>query len=141
MRHSPRGELDALISTARRDAARTRGKRSADRGKPAFPAQHVGSRCGRPRRSCRGHSALGGRGRLLFVSSITGRVVVPLGGAYAASKWALEERFAEADSHRGVPFRRQGHLGSNPEPSPQAAGERAATLLGDDDPYRRWPVS
>ena len=50
-----------------------------------------------------------GRGRLLFVSSITGRIVVPLGGAYAASKWALEA-LAEAIAIEAGHFRRQGHL-------------------------------
>jgi NADP-dependent 3-hydroxy acid dehydrogenase YdfG len=31
-----------------------------------------------------------GRGRLLFVSSVAGRIVLPPGAAYAATKWALE---------------------------------------------------
>jgi NAD(P)-dependent dehydrogenase (short-subunit alcohol dehydrogenase family) len=74
-----------------------------------------------------------GRGRLLFVSSITGRVVVPLGGAYAASKWALEA-LAEAIAIEA------GHFGVKVtllEPGAVSSGgsERAATLLGDDDPY------
>ena len=74
-----------------------------------------------------------GRGRLLFVSSIAGRVVVPLGGAYAASKWALEA-LAEAIAIEA------GHFGVKVtllEPGAVSSGgsERAATLLGDDDPY------
>lgn len=74
-----------------------------------------------------------GRGRLLFVSSITGRVVVPLGGAYAASKWALEA-IAEAIAIEA------GHFGVKVtllEPGAVSSGgsERAATLLGDQDPY------
>jgi NAD(P)-dependent dehydrogenase (short-subunit alcohol dehydrogenase family) len=74
-----------------------------------------------------------GRGRLLFVSSITGRVVVPLGGAYAASKWALEA-LAEAIAIEA------GHFGVKVtllEPGAVSSGgsERAATLLSDDDPY------
>ncbi len=74
-----------------------------------------------------------GRGRLLFVSSITGRVVIPLGGAYAASKWALEA-LAEAIAIEA------GHFGVKVtllEPGAVSSGgsERAATLLGDDDPY------
>ena len=74
-----------------------------------------------------------GRGRLLFVSSITGRVVVPLGGAYAASKWALEA-LAEAIAIEA------GHFGVKVtllEPGAVSSGgsERAAKLLGDDDPY------
>src|SRR5229473_534550 len=73
-----------------------------------------------------------GRGRLLFVSSVTGRVVVPLGGAYAASKWALEA-LAEAIAIEA------GHFGVKVtllEPGAVSSGgsERAATLLGDD-PY------
>jgi short-subunit dehydrogenase len=31
-----------------------------------------------------------GRGRLLFVSSVAGRIAQPRQGAYAATKWALE---------------------------------------------------
>jgi NAD(P)-dependent dehydrogenase (short-subunit alcohol dehydrogenase family) len=31
-----------------------------------------------------------GRGRLLFVSSVAGRIVLPPGATYAATKWALE---------------------------------------------------
>lgn len=31
-----------------------------------------------------------GAGRLVFVSSVAGRLALPLGGAYAQSKWALE---------------------------------------------------
>src|SRR5580704_1947487 len=74
-----------------------------------------------------------GRGRLLFVSSITGRIVVPLGGAYAASKWALEA-LAEAIAIEA------GHFGVKVtllEPGAVSSGgsERAATLLGDGDPY------
>jgi NADP-dependent 3-hydroxy acid dehydrogenase YdfG len=74
-----------------------------------------------------------GRGRLLFVSSITGRIVVPLGGAYAASKWALEA-LAEAIAIEA------GHFGVKVtllEPGAVSSGgsERAATLLSDDDPY------
>jgi NAD(P)-dependent dehydrogenase (short-subunit alcohol dehydrogenase family) len=74
-----------------------------------------------------------GGGRLLFVSSITGRAVVPLGGAYAASKWALEA-LAEAIAIEA------GHFGVKVtllEPGAVSSGgsERAATLLADDDPY------
>jgi NAD(P)-dependent dehydrogenase (short-subunit alcohol dehydrogenase family) len=59
--------------------------------------------------------------------------VVPLGGAYAASKWALEA-IAEAIAIEA------GHFGVKVtllEPGAVSSGgsERAATLLGDDDPY------
>src|SRR4029077_173705 len=73
-----------------------------------------------------------GRGRLLFVSSITGRVVVPLGGAYAASKWALEA-LAEAIAIEA------GHFGVKVtmlEPGAVSSGgsDRAPPRLGADDP-------
>ena len=42
-----------------------------------------------------------GRGQLLFVSSVSGRIARPCYGAYAATKWALEAlveaRVIEAD--------------------------------------------
>ena len=74
-----------------------------------------------------------GQGRLLFVSSILGRVAIPLSGAYAASKWALEalaETLAIETGHFGVKV-------TLLEPGAVSSGgiERASTLLGDDDPY------
>src|ERR1700678_1323162 len=74
-----------------------------------------------------------GGGRLLFVSSVAGRVVVPLGGAYAARKWALEA-LAEAIAIEGGRFGVKVPL---LEPAAVSSGgsERAATLLGEDDPY------
>jgi NAD(P)-dependent dehydrogenase (short-subunit alcohol dehydrogenase family) len=67
-----------------------------------------------------------GGGRLLFVSSITGRAVVPLGGAYAASKWALEA-LAEAIAIE--------------EPSPQAAANAPPRCSPTTTRTCRWPVS
>jgi NADP-dependent 3-hydroxy acid dehydrogenase YdfG len=74
-----------------------------------------------------------GQGRVLFVSSIAGRVVLPLGGAYAASKWALEA-LAEAMAIEA------GHFGVKVtviEPGAVSSGgiERAPTLLAGNDPY------
>jgi NADP-dependent 3-hydroxy acid dehydrogenase YdfG len=72
-------------------------------------------------------------GRLLFVSSVTGRVALPGSGAYAASKWALEaivETLAMEVQHLGL-------IASLLEPGPVRSG-----ALGDvpnyalsDDPY------
>src|SRR6266487_5213230 len=74
-----------------------------------------------------------GRGRLLFVSSILGRVAVPLSGAYAASKWALEalaETLASEAGHFGI------HVTLLQAGAVSSGGiERAPTLLTDDDPY------
>ena len=74
-----------------------------------------------------------GRGRLLFVSSILGRIAIPLSGAYAASKWALEalaETLAIETGHFGVKV-------TLLEPGAVSSGgiERAPTLLAGDDPY------
>jgi NADP-dependent 3-hydroxy acid dehydrogenase YdfG len=43
-----------------------------------------------------------GRGRLLFMSSVAGRIVLPPGGAYAASKWALEGRLGSSSGNPTV---------------------------------------
>jgi len=65
--------------------------------------------------------------------------VVPLGGAYAASKWALEA-LAEAIAIEA------GHFGvkvtcSNPEPSPQAAANARPRCSATTTRTCRWPVS
>lgn len=44
-----------------------------------------------------------GAGRILNVSSILGRIVIPTGSAYTASKWALEA-FSEALRYEVLPF-------------------------------------
>jgi NAD(P)-dependent dehydrogenase (short-subunit alcohol dehydrogenase family) len=74
-----------------------------------------------------------GGGRVLFVSSALGRLTIPLSGAYAASKWALEalaETLAVEVGHFGisVTLLQPGRVSSG-------ASERAPTYLGDDDPY------
>jgi NAD(P)-dependent dehydrogenase (short-subunit alcohol dehydrogenase family) len=46
-----------------------------------------------------------GRGRLLFISSILGRMTLPTRGAYAATKWALDalvETLASEVGHFGL---------------------------------------
>lgn len=74
-----------------------------------------------------------GAGRLLFVSSIQGRLVLPMIGPYAASKWALEalaETLAIEAGHFGVKVSivQPGAVSSG-------GGERAKVFLKEDDPY------
>jgi NAD(P)-dependent dehydrogenase (short-subunit alcohol dehydrogenase family) len=75
-----------------------------------------------------------GGGRLLFVSSILGRLTIPLSGAYAASKWALEaiaETLAVEAGHFGIKV-------AVLEPGGVSSGalDRPRTYLADNDPYR-----
>src|ERR1700761_3211806 len=75
-----------------------------------------------------------GSGQLIFVSSIQGRLVIPLIGAYAASKWALEalaETLAIEAGHFGVSV----HV---LQPGAVASGgaERAPVYLDEANPYQ-----
>jgi NADP-dependent 3-hydroxy acid dehydrogenase YdfG len=75
-----------------------------------------------------------GSGQLIFISSIQGRLVIPLIGAYSASKWALEalaETLAIETSRFGVSV----HV---LQPGAVASGgaERAQVYLDDANPYR-----
>ncbi len=75
-----------------------------------------------------------GSGQIVFVSSIQGRLVIPLIGPYAASKWALEalaETLAVEAAHFGVSV----HV---LQPGAVASGgaERAQTFLDETNPYR-----
>jgi NADP-dependent 3-hydroxy acid dehydrogenase YdfG len=75
-----------------------------------------------------------GAGQLIFVSSIQGRLVIPLIGAYGASKWALEalaETLAIESGHFGVSV----HV---LQPGAVASGgaERAAVYLDEANPYQ-----
>jgi NAD(P)-dependent dehydrogenase (short-subunit alcohol dehydrogenase family) len=75
-----------------------------------------------------------GAGRLIFVSSIQGRIAIPLIGPYAASKWALEaiaETLAIETRHFGVSV-------SVLQPGAVATdgAARAKAFLDDDNPYR-----
>lgn len=75
-----------------------------------------------------------GSGRLLFVSSILGRLTIPLVGSYAASKWALEalaETLAVEVGHFGI---RVSIL--EPAAVSSQATTTAATYIASDDPYR-----
>jgi len=125
------GELDALISNAGetlRAPAETMPLTEVSR---LFELNTVGAL--RVAQAVLPAMRVRGNGRLLFISSVTGRVVIPLGGAYAASKWALEA-LAEAIALEA------GHFGVKVtmlEPAAVSSGgsERGATLLTDDDPY------
>jgi NAD(P)-dependent dehydrogenase (short-subunit alcohol dehydrogenase family) len=74
-----------------------------------------------------------GAGRLVFVSSVQGRLVLPMIGPYAASKWALEalaETLAIETGHFGVKVSivQPGAVSSG-------GGERAKVFLTENDPY------
>jgi NAD(P)-dependent dehydrogenase (short-subunit alcohol dehydrogenase family) len=75
-----------------------------------------------------------GAGKLIFVSSIQGRIAIPLIGPYAASKWALEaiaETLAIEVRHFGISV-------SVLQPGAVSSGgaERAQSFLDDANPYR-----
>ena len=74
-----------------------------------------------------------GAGRLVFVSSIQGRMVLPMIGPYGASKWALEalaETLAIETGHFGIKV-------SVVQPGAVSSGgaERARVFLAENDPY------
>jgi NAD(P)-dependent dehydrogenase (short-subunit alcohol dehydrogenase family) len=74
-----------------------------------------------------------GAGRLVFVSSVQGRVVLPIIAPYGASKWALEaiaEGLALEASHFGV---RVSIVQPGAVATDGAAG--AKSFFADDDPY------
>ena len=73
-------------------------------------------------------------GKLIFMSSVQGRLAIPLIGPYAASKWALEaiaETLAIEAAHFGISVQLF-------EPAAVSSGgaERAKVFLDDADPYR-----
>lgn len=75
-----------------------------------------------------------GNGRLVFISSVLGKIVAPLVAPYSASKFALEaiaEGLAIETRHFGVKVQLF-------EPGAVASGgaEQAKVFLGDDNPYR-----
>src|ERR1700684_1262913 len=74
-----------------------------------------------------------GNGKLMFLSSIVGRVVLPPGAAYAASKWALEA-LVEALAIEVAPFGVQATL---LEPGAVSSGalDDVTTYTLPDDPY------
>ncbi|MFI7388508.1 SDR family oxidoreductase [Streptomyces sp. NPDC049813] len=74
-----------------------------------------------------------GAGRLIFISSVQGRLVLPMIGLYGASKWALEalaETLAIETRHFGVKV-------SLVQPGAVSSGgaERASVFLREGDPY------
>jgi NADP-dependent 3-hydroxy acid dehydrogenase YdfG len=75
-----------------------------------------------------------GAGKLIFISSIQGRIAIPLIGPYAASKWALEaiaETLAIEAAHFGISV----HI-LQPGAVSSGGAERAKAFLDEDDPYR-----
>lgn len=74
-----------------------------------------------------------GDGKLLFMSSVVGRVVLPPGAAYASTKWALEA-LVEALAIEIAPFGVQAAL---LEPGAVSSGalDDVTTYTLPDDPY------
>lgn len=74
-----------------------------------------------------------GSGRLVFVSSIQGRLMLPIIGSYGASKWALEaiaEGLAIETGHFGIKVSivQPGAVSTN-------GAEQAKAFFTEDDPY------
>jgi NAD(P)-dependent dehydrogenase (short-subunit alcohol dehydrogenase family) len=74
-----------------------------------------------------------GSGRLIFISSIQGRLVLPMIGPYGASKWALEaiaETLAIETRHFGIKVTliQPGSVSSG-------GAERAKSFSPENDPY------
>ena len=74
-----------------------------------------------------------GRGRLLFMSSIAGRIAPPRQAAYAATKWALEA-LVEALAIEAGPLGIQAAL-LEPVPATSGAVDHATTYTLPGDPY------
>jgi NADP-dependent 3-hydroxy acid dehydrogenase YdfG len=74
-----------------------------------------------------------GEGKLLFMSSIVGRIVLPPGAAYAATKWALEA-LVEALAIEAAPFGVQAALLESGAVSSGALDD-VTTYTLTDDPY------
>jgi NAD(P)-dependent dehydrogenase (short-subunit alcohol dehydrogenase family) len=74
-----------------------------------------------------------GNGKLLFMSSVVGRVVLPLGSAYSATKWAVEA-LVEALAIEVAPFGVQAAL---LEPGSVSSGalDNVTSYTLADDPY------
>jgi len=74
-----------------------------------------------------------GAGKLMFMSSVLGRVVLPPSAAYAASKWALEA-LVEALAIEAAPF---GIRAALLEPGAVSSGalDDVTTYTLPDDPY------
>jgi len=75
-----------------------------------------------------------GHGRLLFMSSVAGRMVLPPGAAYAATKWALEA-LVEGLAIEVAPFGLEAAL---LEPGAVSSGalDDVTRYAPADDPYR-----
>jgi NADP-dependent 3-hydroxy acid dehydrogenase YdfG len=74
-----------------------------------------------------------GDGKLMFMSSVVGRIVLPPGAAYASTKWALEA-LIEALAIEVAPFGVQAAL---LEPGAVSSGalDNVTTYTVPDDPY------
>jgi NAD(P)-dependent dehydrogenase (short-subunit alcohol dehydrogenase family) len=80
-------------------------------------------------------------GLVIYVSSIVGRLVIPFGGVYTASKWALEA-LAETTSYELAPF---GVDVAIVQPGAYPTEISSKTTAADDDArtasYGEWPAT
>ena len=74
-----------------------------------------------------------GNGKLLFMSSVVGRIVLPPGAAYASTKWALEA-LVESLAIEVAPFGVQAGL-LQPGPVSSGALDDVTTYTLPEDPY------
>ena len=74
-----------------------------------------------------------GEGKLLFMSSVVGRIVLPPGAAYASTKWALEA-LVESLAIEVAPFGVQTAL-LQPGPVSSGALDDVTTYTLPEDPY------
>lgn len=126
------GEIDALVSNAGETLRAPVESVSLDEVDRLFQLNTLGAL--RVAQAVLPAMRKRGSGRVLFVSSILGRLAIPLIGAYAASKWALEalaETLAIEVGHFGVTVSllQPGSVNSG-------GAERALTLVPDGSPYR-----
>src|ERR1700729_890395 len=126
------GEIDVLVSNAGEIFYAAVEATPPDKFAQLFDLNTVGAlrvaQAVLPGMRTRGH------GRLLFMSSVAGRVVLPPGAAYAATKWALEA-LVESLAIEVAPFGLEAAL---LEPGRVSSGalDDVTTYTLPDDPYR-----
>ena len=131
------GEIDVLVSNAGEIFYAAVEATPPDKFAQLFDLNTVGAlqvaQAALPGMRTRGH------GRLLFMSSVAGRIVLPPGAAYAATKWALEA-LVESLAIEVAPFGLEAAL---LEPGKVSSGalDDVTTYALPDDPYRALGAS
>jgi NADP-dependent 3-hydroxy acid dehydrogenase YdfG len=125
------GEIDVLVSNAGAIFLAAVEATPPDKLAELFDLNTIGSI--RVAQAVLGGMRARGSGRLLFMSSIGGRIVLPPGSAYAATKWALEA-LVESLAIEIAPFGLDAAL---LEPGAVSSGalDNPTRYALDDDPY------